>query len=744
MLISAAGWPVVIGVVAIAFAAIAAAIAYASARNMAIDRSPAAPLSRFDAAFIAAASLFILIARLPLLQLSRELQPDEAQHGANALTMASRWLNWDTVDSGSSGPLNSMIHAWPLLFGLDITYTTIHLTGIVLASAMSGFVYLGLRKLVGLPQALVFALPATLFLGAGTYWDLVHTSSLYLPLTLMTFGLFAAISVWRRPSLPLAIVAGFVLGLIPLAKPQVVLLGAYAGLALLVAQTRSAATFRDGVLKALAIALAAVAPLAVSLGCLAAAGHFNDFVTEVFIYSRNYYGHLWGPRYWIRMAWGIPLLASMVILYAAAIIGFGLWWCKNGRRSWGGSQATTWFALGLVLIGCLTILAPGQRYPLYLLVLVPILPVAAAALAQEVLAHRTAWRLPHAWQAGLATVAVMLVMLPCALWDAATSPAFRAQGALLANGPRLHGPHLLGWLLPEKSDHLIVYGYMPYLYVDAGMPSGTREAWSENVVANWRRNPEIAQYRDRFIAEMDDRRPSVVIDAVASGSFLYHDPALMGPSTFPALAERLARDYEPVPSSPTKPACPQIYLRRDRVDRVHAALVEAASVTASSQLETAAGAYAPANVIDRQVFETCLDRWLAREAAPAWLQVTLAKPERIALVELLNTRGEWLSPDADRIDPGTFGAYPYVHGNVASYHAALSAVVELMRGDTVVATKRIQVDGYPYWTKIGFDTAQEATAIRIEFPDWRGAGPGLNEVMAIRAGEAQAFLDTAR
>lgn len=725
MLISADGWPAVTGVAYIAFAAITAAIAYGAARCVSVDRSPTAPLSWPDVAFVGSASFFILIARLPILQISRDLQPDEAQYGANALMAASGWLNWNTLDSGSSGPLNSMIHAWPLLFGFDITFTTIYLTGSILACGMAAFVYLGLRSMIGLPHALVFALPTTLFLGATTYWDFVHSSSLYLPLTLTAFGVFAVISVWRRPNLPLAIVAGFVLGMVPLAKPHVVLLAGYVGLALLGAQLRSAPKFKDGALRALAVALAAALPLALSIGSLIVAGHFNDFMTEVIHYSNAYYVRRWGPRhwlYWLQTALSIPLLASIVVLYAASILGFGWRW----RNRWFESDGVTWFAIGLVLMGCLSILAPGQLVHLYLLILVPTLPLAAAAIAYETLARWPDWSTPKASRASVAAVAIALVMLPSALWEAASSPALRAQGAMLANGPRFHAPHVLSWLRPKSDDRLIVFGYMPYVYIDAGMQSGTRETWSETVVGR-RERLDRSYYRSRFIAEMDQSRPAIFIDAVASGSNSYRDPDLMGPQTFPALAERLERDYERVSASAMKAACMQTYLRRDRVPRLRSALTEVASVSASSQLETAVGVYAPGNVVDRQIFETCLDRWLARDGAPAWLEVTLARPEQIARVELLNTRGEWKPAFEEQ-------TYTSVYGNVASYHAARTVDVKLMRGGTVIAAKRVQVDGYPYWTVVVFDAASEVTAIRIEFPDWRGAGPGLNELVAIRTG----------
>jgi hypothetical protein len=720
-------WPVVTVSAFIAFAAVTAAIVSRAARALPAHHKPTTSLSWLDFAFVGAASLFILVARLPILQISRDLQPDEAQYGANALMAASGWLNWDTLDSGSSGPLNSMIHAWPLPLGIDITFTTIHLTGAVIACAMAACVYLGLRRMIRRPYALIFALPTTLFLGATTYWDLVHTTSIYFPLTLTMFGAFAVASIWQRPNLTLAIAAGFALGMIPLAKPHVALLGGYVGLALVIAQMRWAATFRDGALKALLIVLAAAVPLMLSVGSLAAAGHLDDIVAELFSYSTAYIGRRWAPIYWFKAVLRIPLLASMVVLYAASVIGFGWWW----RSRWRQSDGVTWFAIGLVLTGCLSILAPGQLHRHYLLILVPTLPFAAAAIARETLARWPDWHTPTALRASVAVAAVALAMLPSAILEAAKSPALRAQGAMLANGARLHSPRMLDWLLPDKDDRLIVFGYMPYLYVDAGMQSGTRETWSETIIVQ-RERLDREYYRSRFIAEMDERRPAIVIDAVAPGSFLYRDPALMGPQTFPALAERLARDFERVPSSPRKAACMQIYLRRDRAARLQEALVETASATASSHLETAVGAYAPENVVDRQIFETCLDRWLAQAAGPAWLEVTLARPERIARVDLLNTRGEWMTGYKEL-------AYPTVYGNVASYHAARTVDVKLMRGETALAVKRVRVDGYPYWTAVEFDPAPQAvTAIRLEFPDWHGAGPGLNEIVAFRAGEAHA------
>jgi hypothetical protein len=196
-------------------------------------------------------------------------------------------------------------------------------------------------------------------------------------------------------------------------------------------------------------------------------------------------------------------------------------------------------------------------------------------------------------------------------------------------------------------------------------------------------------------------------------------------------------DSEWSTASPDGPDCMQVYLRHDRAARLHSAVADVASVDASSHLKTAAGAYVPENVVDRQVFETCLDRWLARPGAAARLDITLVHPEQIACVALLNTRGQWRPARRET-------AYPSVYGNVAAYHAARTIDVKMMDGQTVIAARRIEADGYPYWTTVRFDPAlRAATKIRLEFPDWRGAGPGLNEIVAYRAHKTE-MVDSAR
>jgi hypothetical protein len=56
-----------------------------------------------------------------------------------------------------------------------------------------------------------------------------------------------------------------------------------------------------------------------------------------------------------------------------------------------------------------------------------------------------------------------------------------------------------------------------------------------------------------------------------------------------------------------------------------------------------------------------------------------------------------------------------------------------MNGEEVISERKVEVSGYPYWTHIDFGSTATTpiTDVRIQFPDWYGAGPGLNEIAVI-------------
>lgn len=73
-------------------------------------------------------ALFILTSRFPSWIVQTAINPDEAQMTANALLVRAGQWTWSGVDGGTSGPANSIVLAWPYLFGMDATLSMTHVT----------------------------------------------------------------------------------------------------------------------------------------------------------------------------------------------------------------------------------------------------------------------------------------------------------------------------------------------------------------------------------------------------------------------------------------------------------------------------------------------------------------------------------------------------------------------------------------------------------------------------------------
>ena len=80
--------------------------------------------------FLLASGAVLLFGRRMVLRFDRIFNPDEALFSAAAMLTRHGWLNWDIVDTTSSGPLNAAFLAWPYLFGGDITLFSTRLFGL--------------------------------------------------------------------------------------------------------------------------------------------------------------------------------------------------------------------------------------------------------------------------------------------------------------------------------------------------------------------------------------------------------------------------------------------------------------------------------------------------------------------------------------------------------------------------------------------------------------------------------------
>ena len=235
-------------------------------------------------------SLFVALCflRLPAITDGGELNADEAQMTAQAITFLRHPIPWVDFDGTTSGPLNSMVVGIPALFGFAPTLPGSRAVGLCLFFLTLVCLYLTQRRLWGeLPARLGVLLPFALFGGAtdGAY---VQYASELLPLCLIAAALLWAVDAaqHRRATPWLAGLSGSLLGALPFAKLQaapfaVLLAGAWA----VIIATRRRETQMPAWL-AFAGGLACVPSLLTAV--VAARGGFNDFLASYVLLPRTY------------------------------------------------------------------------------------------------------------------------------------------------------------------------------------------------------------------------------------------------------------------------------------------------------------------------------------------------------------------------------------------------------------------------------------------------------------------------
>jgi hypothetical protein len=77
----------------------------------------------------------LVVLRLPTFFLNAPLNPDEAQFLANAIKFRSNMNTWLSVDTTTSGPINSYLLMWPFLFGDDTGFAVARITATFLIGA---------------------------------------------------------------------------------------------------------------------------------------------------------------------------------------------------------------------------------------------------------------------------------------------------------------------------------------------------------------------------------------------------------------------------------------------------------------------------------------------------------------------------------------------------------------------------------------------------------------------------------
>lgn len=491
--------------------------------------------------FILAVVLTLFAFRWPTWFYRLELNPDEAQIVAGALTLDRFHLPWKHLDPTTHGPLCEYGLIFASWFGAPFNYVTARIMAALLQAGALLAVWATLRKIMEESPARLAVLPGLAFWCLTSWDDFLHYSSELPGLFLMAWGGYflvrTAAAPLARGALLAATLAGFSLGTVPYGKlqstPHAALIGLIGiGLVWRLARDRAA---RWRLLAALLAG--AIAPTALHGIYLTVFGLWGQFWFSYIVSALDYVGS--APHRLTEMPARFLHFSATSPSFAWFLwgcLGFTLLYLRAPRRSDALRAAVPLAALSLAAAG-FTVLRPGREVTHYLHLLVIPVTTLTGVILGNALQGAKGYGLRSAGRTvgGFALLCIGPQILNQAVsyhrfvghvgehWTAPLSPA---------------ADYLRKRAAPD--DTLAMWGWAPHLLVETQLPHGTREAHSASQIIQW---PLTDFYVDRYLGDLQRSQSVWFVDAVGPGAFVFEDRARHGHESVPALRDWIGEHY---------------------------------------------------------------------------------------------------------------------------------------------------------------------------------------------------------
>jgi hypothetical protein len=504
----------------------------------------------------------LLAWRWPPLFGVRELNPDESQLVAGALTLKMDPVFWRSVDGTTSGPLNFFALLPTHLLGIPADYFNARLTGLLLVWGALWCTYGLFRRHYNAGVAVLGVVPGLAFFCTVTDSDFIHYTSEHPSLLLM---MASALLFWRavdpgdasgppRPASWWA--AGLFMGMLPWAKLQSAPIAAALALCgTVLAMRRSGRPAAARIRDVATLAAASLAPTAFFLIVTAAFGQWEHF----------YRGYIENNIIYVSTEFTIPmtiakLYQTSMFHYSypaflagpafAGIVGVLAWIAWPGRP-----LGLAWSGLLMTAAGVIAVLAPRQGFHHYLLYTILPLTWWSAALVGNL--HGS---LRDPLRQAMLALAFVLVAggIPVAIRS-----SFAASNE--------HGRLLENWRVPHREaarlirahrqpgDRLAVWGWDSQVYVETQLPQATRESHSTRQL--WDSSQRDTYYRPRYLADLKRNHPAFFVDAVGPDAFFFTDRLKSGHEIFEELGTHISENYVLMGTFDHL----RVYFRKDRV-----------------------------------------------------------------------------------------------------------------------------------------------------------------------------------
>lgn len=502
---------------------------------------------------------YILLRRYPILTYNAEINPDESQVLAQALTLWYHVVYWRFVDGATMGPLTSYFTALPAFFGLPLDYLTARWLGLGCTLVTIGMLYQSATNFFGRQATLLSLFPAVAFTGYTQHPDFVHNTNEQLSLALISICLWQFSHLIRHRKTGQAggvFWLTFTASLVPFAKLQgtpSVLIIVLAAFILLLKQRSQIpiSLFRRAAAAFLAGGLAFPLVFVVLTVCF---GVFGDFL-QFYIAGNAVYGS--GNDLLTNVGQFIALLnrtanfTQFLLPTAGLLIVRMVWPARTGTR-----PGHIVFCLTLLFANLYAIIKPGNafaHYLLYLLIPVSLLNAYLIATVRLSLVRVSI---------GLA----LLVCLPIALNEGSLWSSH--QPFSLYREPKRQltrsGVSELTLKYAQPGEDLVVWGWMPRYNVQTQMPQGVAD---NHVIRCVLGDPAVQLiHRARYIQNIKRSKPPVFIDSVGQNCLWLNDRSRFAHEVFPELSEYIAKNYQYVGEIEHT----RIYVRMDRYKQINA------------------------------------------------------------------------------------------------------------------------------------------------------------------------------
>ncbi len=504
----------------------------------------------------------LLAWRWPPLFGVRELNPDESQLIAGALTLKTDPVFWRSVDGTTSGPLNFFALLPTHLLGIPADYFNARLTGLLMVWGALWAAYGLFRRHYGAGVAVLGVLPGLAFFCTTTDSDFVHYTSEHPSLLLM---MASALLLWRavEPDDPAAPprrgswwVAGLCMGMLPWAKLQSAPIAAALALCgTILAMRRAGRPAASRIRDVATLAAASLVPTVFFLTVTIAFGQWEHFhrgyIENNIIYASSELtipmaiGKLYHASFF---HYGYPAFLAGPAF--AGIIGVLAWVAWPGRP-----RGLAWSGLLMTVAAVVAVLAPRQGFHHYLLYTILPLTWWSAALVGNL--HGS---LQDARKQAMLALAFVLVAGGVPVAIRSTFAPSTEHGRLLENWrvPHREAARLIR-AHRQPGDRLAVWGWDSQVYVETQLPQATRESHSTRQL--WDSSQRDTYYRPRYLADLQRTNPAFFVDAVGPGAFFFTERSQSGHETFEELCEHVSENYVLMGTFDHL----RVYFRKDRV-----------------------------------------------------------------------------------------------------------------------------------------------------------------------------------